>query len=42
MSEMHLKQPGFTYSGLEHLLKNKNEKYKNKKWEIQDILIKSS
>ena len=38
MSEMHLRQPQFTYSACGNLLKTKKE-YKNlKKQEIQDIL----
>ena len=38
MPGMHLRQPGFTYSALDHLLKIKKlEKFKNlKKLEIKD------
>ena len=40
MPEMHLKQPGFTYSACGPFTKNK-ERIKNvKKQEIQDIFIK--
>ena len=42
MSEVHLKQPGFTYMFVVHLLKIK-KKYKNlKKQEIQDIFVKTN
>ena len=34
MSEMHLRQPGFTYSLVEHLLKAKKEHKDLKKQEI--------
>ena len=37
MPEMHLKQPGFTYSALDHLLKTKKEFKNLKKQEIQNI-----
>ena len=40
MPEMHLKQPGFTYSALDHLLKTKKEFKNLKKQEIQDIFTK--
>ena len=39
MPEMHLKQPGFTYSACEPFTKNKEFK-KLKKQEIQAIFIK--
>ena len=40
MSEIHLRQTGFTYSTRDHSLKTKKE-YKNlKKEEIYDIFIK--
>ena len=42
MLEMHLKQPGFTYSSCGLLTKNK-ERIKNlRKQEIQDIFIKTN
>ena len=37
MPEMHLRQPGFPYSALEHLLRIKNEYKSLNKLEIQDI-----
>ena len=37
MPEMHLRQPGFTYSALEHLLRIKKEYKSLSKLEIQDI-----
>ena len=40
MTEMHLKQPGFTYSALDHLLKTKKEFKNLKKQEIQAIFTK--
>ena len=40
MPEMHLKQPGFTYSALDHLLKTKKEFKNLKKQEIQTIFTK--
>ena len=40
MPEMHLKQPGFTYSALDHLLKTKKEFKNLKKQEIQAIFTK--
>ena len=40
MSEMHLRQSGFTYSVCGHSLKIKKEKNYLKKPEIQDIFIK--
>ena len=42
MSEMHLKQPGFTYSACGTFTKNKERIIKLKKQEIQDIFIKMS
>ena len=42
MPEMHLKQPGFTYSACRTFTKKKKE-YKNlKKQEIQDIFTKKN
>ena len=42
MPEMHLRQPGFTCSAVDHLLKTKQE-YKNlNKHEIHDIFIKTN
>ena len=42
MPEMHLKQPGFTYSACGPFTKTKKE-YKNlKKQEIYDIFIKTN
>ena len=38
--EMHLKQPGFTYSVVDHLLKTKKEFKNSKKQEIQTIFTK--
>ena len=40
MPEIHLKQPGFTYSALDHLLKTKKEFKNLKKQEIQAIFTK--
>ena len=40
MPEMHLKQPGFTYSACDHLLKTKKEFKNLKKQEIQAIFTK--
>ena len=40
MAEMHLKQPGSTYSACGHLLKTKKELKKLCKQEIQFIFIK--
>ena len=39
MPEMHLKQPGFTYTACGHLLKIKKEFKNLKKQEIQNIFI---
>ena len=42
MPEMHLRQPGFTYSACGHLQKKKKE-YKNlKKQEIHNIFIRTN
>ena len=40
MLEMHLRQPGFTYSVVNHLLKTRKEFKKLKKQEIQAICTK--
>ena len=40
MSERHLKQPAFTYSASDHLLKTKKEFKNLKKQEIQNIFMK--
>ena len=40
MPEMHLRQPGFTYSACGHLLKIKKEFKNLKKHEIQVIFTK--
>ena len=41
--EMHLKQPGFTYSACDPFTKNKERmKKKRKKQENQDIFIKTN
>ena len=42
MPEMHLKQPGFTYSASGSFTKNKERIKKNLKQEIQDIFIKTN
>ena len=43
MTEMHLKQPGFTYSAFRPSTKNKDTKIQNlKKQEIQTIFTKMS
>ena len=42
MPEMHLKQPGFTYSACDHLLKTKKEFKNLKKQEIRAIFTKMS
>ena len=43
MSEMHLKQPGFTYSSCGTFTKNTEKKIKKiKKQEIQDTFIKTN
>ena len=40
MPEMNLKQPGFTYSALDHLLKTKKKFKKLKKQGIQVVFTK--
>ena len=40
MLEMHLRQPGFTYSVVNHLLKTRKEFKKLKKQEMQAIFTK--
>ena len=40
MPEIHLKQPRFTYSALNHLLKTKKEFKSLKMWEMQNIFTK--
>ena len=40
MPEMHLRQPGFTYSTRNHSLKTKKEHKNLKKEKIHDIFIK--
>ena len=40
MPEMHLKQPGFTYSACEPFTKSKERIKNSKKQEIWDIFIK--
>ena len=42
MPEMHLKQPGFTYSACGPFTKNKKRITKLKRQEIQDIFIKTN
>ena len=43
MPEMHLRQPGFTYSACGPFTKNKERiKKKKKKTEIRDIFIKTN
>ena len=43
MTEMHLKQPGFTYSAFRPFTKNKDTNIQNlKKQEIQTIFTKMS
>ena len=42
MLEMHLRQPGFTYSACGPLTKNKERTKKLKIQKIQDILIKKN
>ena len=39
---MHLRQPGFTYSGWGKFTKNKERIQKFEKMRIQDILIKTN
>ena len=40
MLEIHLRQPGFTYSAYEPFARNKARKGNSKKQEIQEIFIK--
>ena len=42
MSEMHLRQPGFSYSACGPFRKNKERVKKIKKQEIHDIFIKTN
>ena len=42
MPEMHLRQPGFTYSACGPLLKRKKEYINLKKQEIRDKFIKTN
>ena len=42
MPQMHLRQPGFTYSACGPLKRTKKESKNLKKQEIQDILIKTN
>ena len=42
MTETHLRQLGFTYSAVDHLLKTKGECENLKKLKIQDIFIKTN
>ena len=42
MPEMHLREPGFTYSACRRFIKNKKEHKNLNKQEIQDIFIKSN
>ena len=42
MPEIHLRQPGFTYSACGTFTKNKERIKKIKKQEIQDIFIKTN
>ena len=42
MPEMHLKQPGFTYSACGLFTKNKERIHKLKKQEIQNIVMKTN
>ena len=42
MSEMHLRQPGFTYSACGPFTKTKKEYESLKKQEIHDIFIKTN
>ena len=41
MPEMHLRQPGFTYSDCTRVTKIKERRQKLKKKEIQDIFVKT-
>ena len=42
MPEIHLRQPGFTYSACGPFSKNKKESKNLKEQEIQDIFIKTN
>ena len=42
MLEMHLRQPGFTYSVCGPFIKNKERVQKFKEKEVQDIFIKTN
>ena len=42
MPEMHLRQPGFTYSAYGRFTKNKERIQNLKKWEIQAIFTKTN
>ena len=42
MPEIHLRQPGFTYSACGPFSKNKKEPKNLKEQEIQDIFIKTN
>ena len=42
MLEMHLREPGFTYSAFRPFTKNKKECKSLNKLEIQDIFVKMS
>ena len=42
MSEMHLRQPEFTYSACGWFIKNKEKIQKFKEKEIQDVFMKTT
>ena len=42
MPQMHLRQPGFTYSACGPFIENKEKTKKLRKQEIQDIFIKTN
>ena len=42
MAEMHLRQPGFSYSTSRTFTKNKERTKKSKQRQIQDIFIKTN
>ena len=42
MSDIHLRQPGFTYSAVAHLQIVKKEYNKLRKQEIHDVFIKTN
>ena len=42
LPEMHLQQPGFTYSACRTFTKNQEKMQKFKKQEIEDIFIKTN